>query len=341
VGRRGPGARTAAASTTGPGAIGSHAFWKHRRGEPAHSQTIMDGAPFSPNAAEIMAAKALLAPWRAVTDPRIDGFENLPTDGRYLLVGNHTTLGLFDVPFLVLDIYDRTGVLVRSLGERQHYRVPLWRDLLTHFGTISGTRQNTRRLLRSGQAVLVFPGGGREVARRHGQHYPLVWRERIGFARLALEFGYPVVPFSMIGVDDMWDVVIDADDALYAPARALATRLDVDPELLFPIIRGLGPTPLPRPQRIYGRLAAPIDAQRVGTSWEDTAGAAELRDYVRAAVARGINQLEAEREHDPARQLAPRLRDEALRLTRAQLAALRRILPGVDRSPGNTTKTPG
>ena len=283
---------------------------------------------FSPNPAELRAAKALLAPWRVLTDPRIDGFENLPADGRYLLVGNHTTLGLFDVPFLVLDIYERTGVLVRSLGERQHYRVPLWRDLLTHFGTVSGTRENTRRLLRSGQAVLVFPGGGREVARRRGEHYPLVWRERIGFARLALEFGYPVVPFSMIGADEMWDVVADADDVLYAPARALAKRLDVDPKMLFPIVRGLGPTPLPRPQRIYGRLAEPIDPRRFGTSWEDTAGAAKLRDEVRVAVARGIEQLELERADDPARRLAPRLRDEAVRLTRAQTAALRRILPG-------------
>ena len=74
-------------------------------------------AAFTPNPVELTAAKALLAPWRVLTDPRIDGFEHLPPDGRYLLAGNHTTLGLFDVPFLVLDIYERTGVLVRSLGD--------------------------------------------------------------------------------------------------------------------------------------------------------------------------------------------------------------------------------
>jgi 1-acyl-sn-glycerol-3-phosphate acyltransferase len=262
-----------------------------------------------------------------LTDPRFDGYEHLPADGRYLLVGNHTTLGLFDVPFLVLDIHRRTGVLVRSLGERQHFRVPLWRDLLAHFGTIDGTRENTRKLLDAGEPVLVFPGGGREVARHRGDHYPLVWRERIGFARLALEFGYPVVPFSMIGVDDMWDVVLDADDALYAPARALARRLDIDPELLFPVVRGLGPTPLPRPQRIYGRLAEQIDAREFGSSWEDTNGARALRDEVRKAVQKGIASLQAERRRDPARKLGPRLRGEARRLTRAQATALRNMLP--------------
>ena len=231
------------------------------------------------------------------------------------------------MPFFVFEVHRRTGVMVRSLGERQHYRVPVWRRLLTHFGTINGTRENTRQLLEAGEAILVFPGGGREVARRRNDHYPLVWRERIGFARLAIEFDYPIVPFSMIGVDDMWDVVADADDALYAPARALAARLDIDPEALWPVVRGLGPTPLPRPQRIYGRIAQPIAAGAFGSSWDDTAAAKALRDAVRAAVRSGIEDLRAERRSDPASRLGPRLRDEARRLTQAQAAALRRMLP--------------
>lgn len=280
----------------------------------------------NPSPAEFAAAKALLSPWRAITDPRIDGFEHLPTDGRYLLVGNHTTLGLFDVPFLVLGIHDRTGVLVRSLGEHQHYRVPLWRDLLTRFGAIDGTRENTRELLRAGQPVLVFPGGGREVARKRGDYYPLVWRERIGFARMALEFGYPVVPFSMIGVDDMWDVVADADDPLFTPARALAERAGIDPDMLWPVVRGLGPTPLPRPQRIYGRIGEAIDARDFGAGWDDERGARRLRDAVRTAVQSGIDALQAERETDPKRNLGPRLRSRAARLTRAQASALRAML---------------
>lgn len=293
----------------------------------------MDAATFTdPSPAEFAAVEALLAPWRAITDPRIDGYENLPADGRYLMVGNHTTLGLFDVPFLVLGIHRSTGVLVRSLGERQHFRVPVWRGILAHFGTVNGTREATREVMRAGLAVLVFPGGGREVARRRGEHYPLVWRERIGFARLALEFGYPVVPVSMIGVDDMWDVVADADDALLRPVRALAELLAVDPELVWPVVRGLGPTPLPRPQRIYGRIGEPIDARGFGSAWDDATGARALRDAMKAAVATGVSDLIAEREHDPARHLVPRVRGEVLRMSRAQLTAARHLLARLPRA---------
>jgi hypothetical protein len=35
--------------------------------------------------------------------------------------------------------------------------------------------------------VLVYPGGGREVAKRKGEKYQLLWKERVGFARLAIE----------------------------------------------------------------------------------------------------------------------------------------------------------
>ena len=96
------------------------------------------------SATTVAALEALLAPWRALTDPRFDGFESLPSDGRYLLVGNHTTLGFFDIPFLALDIRRRTGVGIRSLGERQHFRIPVWRRLLSNLGTVNGTRENAR-----------------------------------------------------------------------------------------------------------------------------------------------------------------------------------------------------
>jgi 1-acyl-sn-glycerol-3-phosphate acyltransferase len=72
-------------------------------------------------------------------------------------------------------------------------------ELLAKSGMVRGTRDNVRALMREGQTILVFPGGSREVNKRRGQQHRLLWRERIGFARLAIEHRYPVVPFPAVG----------------------------------------------------------------------------------------------------------------------------------------------
>jgi Diacylglycerol acyltransferase len=94
-------------------------------------------------------------------------------------------------------------------GEHPHYAVPLWRDLLAKGGMVRGTRDNVRALMRDRQTILVIPGGSGEVNKRRGQQYQLLWRERIGFARLAIEHRYSIVPFAAVGVDDMLDVIVD------------------------------------------------------------------------------------------------------------------------------------
>src|SRR5512147_2315704 len=116
-----------------------------------------------PTAAEIAAAKLLLEPWQLLTAPKFYGVEHVPVDRPFLLVGNHTLMGVLDAPLMVLGLHQRCGVLVRSLGDHLHFRIPLWGDLLTRFGTVDGTRENCERLMRAGEPVLVFPGGGREV----------------------------------------------------------------------------------------------------------------------------------------------------------------------------------
>ena len=78
---------------------------------------------------------------------------------------------------------------------------------------VRGTRANVRALMRDGQNILVFPGGADEVFKARGQEYRLMWKERLGFARLAIEFGYPIVPFAAVGAEEMLHVLADQPDA--------------------------------------------------------------------------------------------------------------------------------
>ena len=50
--------------------------------------------------------------------------------------------------------------------------------------------------------VLVFPRRRPEVNKRRGEKYQLMWKERIGFARLAIQYSYPIVPFAAVGAEE-------------------------------------------------------------------------------------------------------------------------------------------
>jgi 1-acyl-sn-glycerol-3-phosphate acyltransferase len=196
--------------------------------------------------------------------PQFFGLEQLDLTRPALWVGNHTLYGLADVPFLFEHLYVKHGVVLRALGDRGHLAIPGWGRLLERVGMVVGTRENCARLMRRGEHVLVFPGGIREVTRRRGEAYRLLWKERVGFARLAIEHGYDIIPFGAVGADDMFEYIADANDLLGSPVwQAVAKLLPLERwtrggDVVPPLVHGLGPTIVPRPQRFYFGVGARI-----------------------------------------------------------------------------------
>jgi hypothetical protein len=66
---------------------------------------------------------------------------------------------------------------------------------------------------------------------------------------MAIEAGCPIVPFGAVGAEDSYDILIDADSPALAPIRGVVERLGGRPEIMPPLARGIGLTPLPRPER--------------------------------------------------------------------------------------------
>lgn len=280
-------------------------------GDPVLSGGVLsDGAPLSPAPSEwdIRAFEAVLAPLRAWTSPKFYGLDNIPAEGPVLIVANHNLLGGIDAPLLLPEILRERGRLVRGLAEHV-LMVPGVRDFLHHFGAVRGTRSNCLALLERGEAVVVFPGGGREAIRRKGEKYVLKWEGRTGFARMAIQAGVPIVPLAMIGIDDAYDIVFDGQHPVMAPLRWTCRLLGINPELNPPLVKGVGPTLLPRPERFYFSAGAPIDP----TAWMDAAdldgAAADLRDVVRKGLEEEMQFLFNERDRDTGRTLAGRLRN--------------------------------
>ncbi len=174
-------------------------------------------------------------------------------------------------------------------------------------GVIDGTRENCASLMAAGESVLVFPGGAREVFKHKGEKYRLVWGDRLGFARMAIRYGYAIVPFGAVGAEDAWDIVLDGDTFVPDAVRPLLERIGVRMDTLVPLVRGIGPTPLPRPERVYFSFAPPIETRVHAGRHTSTAACIVVRDQTKLAVERTIRALLARRARDPDRELLPRL----------------------------------
>ncbi len=241
---------------------------------------------------------SVLETWFA---PRFHGMENLRPGRGSLFVGNHTIYGLLDVPLFQAGVYNHSGIWLRGLADHLHYAVPAWARYLESRGAIRGTRENCSLAMEQGENILVFPGGGREVMKRKGEKYELVWKERLGFVSLAVQHGYPIQPFASVGADDAYSILMDASAVqgsrwLNFVTENLGIKVRKNAEEFPPIARGLGLTVLPRPEPFFYVLGRPISTARFRGRKDDRQTLLKLREKVAAEVRRLIGQAKGLRD---------------------------------------------
>ena len=143
--------------------------------------------------------------------PTFIGAEQLDASQPAMYVGNHSLYGVLDSPMLIDYLYNEHQVAVVSIADHSHFYLPLWRSVVKKFGAVDGVPAYVREAMQQGYSILVFPGGGREVLKREGEQYQLIWKQRYGFLKLAQEFGYDIVPFAALGGDEVFDIGFDAN----------------------------------------------------------------------------------------------------------------------------------
>ena len=266
---------------------------------PRHIPGITDFQPPS-----VKSLQRMLRVANAWFSPLFLGLDKRDLSKPALWVGNHTLYGLFDVPLLVEYLYREQGVFVRGLGDRAHFAVPGWSQLLVRAGMLLGTPENCAALMQSGQHVLVFPGGGREVMRRKGEDYQLIWKNRSGFARLAIEHGYDIIPFGALGADENFDILLDAGEVsrsrlwtLFDDHLKLSERTRGG-DMIPPLVRGIGASLVPRPQRFYFGFGKRISTARLQGKSEDARRVRALRGKVAKAIEEQLDMLIDYRQQD-------------------------------------------
>jgi 1-acyl-sn-glycerol-3-phosphate acyltransferase len=227
----------------------------------------------------------------------VRGLGNVPEEGPVLLVGNHSGGNLTpDTGVFTLAFSTYFGV-ERAFYQLAHNLVLSMPGLsfLRKYGTVAASRDNARKALRAGAAVLVYPGGDYEVHRPSWQGRRVDFGGRKGFLRLALEERVPIVPVVSIGGQET-ALFLSRGERLAKGLRLdKLFRLKVLPISLAPpwginVGDMFGHVPLPA--KITVEALPPIDLRR---EFGDDPDLDEVYDHLVRVMQETLDALAAER----------------------------------------------
>jgi 1-acyl-sn-glycerol-3-phosphate acyltransferase len=179
----------------------------------------------------------------------VRGLETFPSGGA-LIVSNHSGLPFaWDMPVLWVGFFEKFGYDRRLyfLAHDVLSRTPAT-GLLMRMGMLRATRDNARKALRSGAALVVFPGAAHDAARPTWEMNVIDFKGRTGYVTMAVEAGVPIVPAVQIGGQETQLYLTRGEWlAKWLGLRRLA-RLDEMPVSLgFPFGLSVGTMNLPLP----------------------------------------------------------------------------------------------
>jgi len=172
------------------------------------------------------------------------GAKNIPK-GRVLLIANHSGQipldGALIGAALFMDV--EPPRFMRAMVEKWTQTLPFVSTLFSRVGQVVGVPENAQRLLEQGEALLVFPEGARGISKTFDKRYQLM-PFGLGFMRLAIETGTPIVPVAVIGGEEQY---ISVGNVSSLAKLLRMPSFPVIPQLLLPG----GQLPFPTKYRIY------------------------------------------------------------------------------------------
>lgn len=208
------------------------------------------------------------------------GIDQVPAEGRVLLVANHSGQLPFDAAMIDLALLvDRDPPrATRALVDTWVPTLPFVSTFMARCGQIVGTPENCRRLLAADECLLVFPEGTRGLGKPFRERYRLK-EFGLGFMRMALESDAPIVPVGVVGAEEQAPQILDV--------KPLARLLGFP---YLPITATL--LPLPLPVRYHLHFGEPM--RFTGSPDDEDAvleeKVAKVKSAVASLLARGLEQ---------------------------------------------------
>jgi 1-acyl-sn-glycerol-3-phosphate acyltransferase len=214
--------------------------------------------------------------WRVETT----GFENVPDEGRALLVANHSGQVPWDGTMITTAVLTEhpSRRLVRGLYAYQFPAVPFFSHMLVKTGQTLADLENGIRLLEQDELVAVYPEGYKGVSKLYKDRYRLARFGRGGFVKMAMITQAPIVPISVVGAEETY--VALGKSPLLARLMGLPW-VPITPTL--PWLGLLGLVPLPTKWYIDFGEPVPLDAYGADAA-DNVVLISQLTDHIRNIV---------------------------------------------------------
>jgi 1-acyl-sn-glycerol-3-phosphate acyltransferase/nucleoside-diphosphate-sugar epimerase len=145
--------------------------------------------------------------WRV----EVDGLDQVPTQGRGVLVGVHRGFMPFDGVMALFALVTRRNRIPRFLIHPSLTKFPFLADFMAKLGGVMACQENGDRVLQSDELLGVFPEGIRGAFTMYKRAYILGKFGRDEFVRFALRNRAPLLPFVTVGSAEIYPILRRVD----------------------------------------------------------------------------------------------------------------------------------
>lgn len=119
-----------------------------------------------------------------------------------------------------------TGIDLRLLTLSTNFNMPFSRDVLLSLGICSVSRRSCENILTAGpgSSLMIVVGGAQEASNAHPHTNDLIIKKRLGFIKLALRNGSPLVPVFSFGENDLWEQLPNPEGSTLRKFQDLARK---------------------------------------------------------------------------------------------------------------------
>ena len=193
----------------------------------------------------------------------VRGLENIPSEGRALIIGNHS--GQIPLDGMMIMVACMTQLekprLPRTMVEKWFPTLPFVGTMFTRAGQLVGVTENAERILEKGEILMIFPEGALGSGKTWNKRYRLQ-RFTPGFMELAIKYKTPIIPVSVIGGEEQAPSFFNV--------KPIADALGMPYFPITPTFPWTGPFGfIPYPSRYRITFGEPLDFSMYGEELDD------------------------------------------------------------------------